>query len=307
MLRELRFMDGKVVQRIDGALKLINKISEVVDGLSFEMFINDYKTIDCTSFELIQLGEKMIKLEQLLRDRYPELPWSQSRKMRNIIVHDYENANPFIIYDTATKDVPILKHYFLKIKDDIKRISENLLQTKRLLLRPWDDDDANALFLLAKNEEIAKLCGWEPHKSIGDTLFALHNFLEIKESYAICLKENGTIIGSINLSFDSKLINRPSECELGFWIGENYQRNGYAYEACLEVLRHAFVDLKLTKIWCSYIDGNNKSKNLQNKLGFSFCFDCKKTSANVSENEYAYHVNSLTKKEWENSQNKIQI
>ena len=65
-------MDGKVVQRIDGALKLINRISEVVDGESFEMFINDYKTIDCTSFELIQLGEKMIKLEQLLRDKYPE-------------------------------------------------------------------------------------------------------------------------------------------------------------------------------------------------------------------------------------------
>ena len=117
-------MSDKVIQRIDGALKHIEGIQNSVEGVSYEKFINDHLILYSVSFRLIQLGEKMIKLEQLLKGKYPELPWYQARIMRNIIVHDYENANPKIIYDTATKDIGDLKQCFLRIKDDIKHMKK---------------------------------------------------------------------------------------------------------------------------------------------------------------------------------------
>ena len=184
-------MDDKIIQRIDGTIKLIDQIHSAVDGLSYDEFLNGKYVLEAVSFNIIQLGEKMIKLEKLLKDKYPNIPWPKAKAMRNIIVHEYENANPFIIYKTATEDVEALKADFLKVKDDIKHISENSLQTKRLLLRPWDDADAGELQELAGNPEIGKCCGWEPLDNIRDTLFVLHNFLEVKETYAICLKESG--------------------------------------------------------------------------------------------------------------------
>lgn len=294
-------MDNKVIQRIDNALKQIEGVRDAVKGVSFDEFIDDNKTMDVVSFRLIQLGERMIKLEQLLREKYPDLPWSKARTMRNIIVHDYEMANPKIIYDTATKDIDALERCFLKIKDDIKHTSENSLFTKRLLLRPWDETDADELFELAKEPEIGFWCGWEPHKDIRDSLFVLHNFLEVKETYAICLKETGRVAGSIGLHFDSELIKNANECELGFWIGKPYQRNGYAFEAAKEIIRHAFDDLGVNLIWCSYYEGNDKSKGLQKKLGFSLGYVYEKEAASQPKTKRKHYVSSLNKQKWKNN------
>ena len=291
-------MDSKVIQRIDGALMSINETLERMKGVSFDTFLADRMLMDAVSFELILIGERMIKLEQLLRDKYPELPWSKARTMRNIIVHDYENADPKIIYDTATNDLEFLESQFLKIKDDVKHITENSLFTERLLLRPWDDMDAKELLELAKEPEIGFWCGWEPHKDIRDSLFALHNFLETKETYAICLKETGRVVGSIGLHFDSSLIKNPNECELGFWIGKPFRRNGYAYEAAKEIIRHAFCDLDVGLIWCSHYDDNIKSKGLQEKLGFSFCYIDEKEMLSNPETKHKRWVNSLSKEKW---------
>ena len=288
-------MDDKTIQRIDGAIKLIDKIHSTVDGLSYDEFLNGEFYLEAVAFNIIQLGERMVKLEKLLKDKYPNIPWPKAKAMRNIIVHEYENANPYIIYKTATEDVVVLKNEFLKVKDDIKHISENSIKTKRLLLRPWDDADAGVLLELAKDPEIGKWCGWEPHKNIRDTLFSLHNFLEVKETYAICLKESGEIVGSISLMFDGDLLKGDNECELGFWSGTKYQRNGYAFEAAAEIIRHAFIDLGIKTIWCSYFEGNIKSKQLQEKLGFAFCYSYEKTNVQNPELKHICYVNSLTK------------
>lgn len=263
-------MDEKVIQRINGLLERIDYVQKDMDGISFDTFLNDRKLSDATAFSIIQIGESMIKFEQLLKDKYPEIPWAKAKAMRNIIVHDYGHADPKTIYRTATVDLFDLKNHFIKVKDDIKQISKNSLYTERLWLRPWDDVDYKQLFELAKEPEIGYWCGWEPHKTRSDSLFVIHNFLQIKETYAICLNDSGSIIGSIGLKFDSDLFRTNNECELGFWIGKQYQRNGYAFEAASELLRHAFLDLNVDAVYCSYFEGNDKSKFLQEKLGFVF-------------------------------------
>ena len=108
-------MNDKVIQRIDGALKQINGIQDKIDGVSFEEFLNDSMIMDIISFRLIQLGEKMIKLEQLLKGKYPELPWYQARIMRNIIVHDYGEMDLTIVYDTVIHGIPDMYDLFMGI------------------------------------------------------------------------------------------------------------------------------------------------------------------------------------------------
>ena len=197
----------------------------------------------------------------------------KARRMRNIIVHDYDNSNPEIIYNTATRDLEELKNMVYKIKDDIKHISDNSILTERLIIRPWDDLDGDELFELAKDPEIGKRCGWEPHKHMRDTMFVLHNFLEKDGTYAICL-QNNDVIGSVGLNFkeDTELVNKDDECKLGYWIGKPYWGRGYATEACCAIIAYAFDNLGVSTIWCSCFDDNKKSEKVIKKLGFEFCY-----------------------------------
>ena len=284
-------MAEKIVQRIDGALKSIREVQQRMEGITFEDFSKSTLLHDAVSFVIAQIGERMNKLEELLGNKYPNLPWKQARRMRNLIVHDYDNVSYEKVYNTATVDLEILKQDLLKIKDDITQASKHTLETNRLGLRPWDDFDGDELFELAKEPEIGRWCGWEPHKRIADSMFVLHNFLEVKENYAICLKSDKKLIGSIGLNFDNftRLPLKDGECELGFWIGKPFWGNGYASEAADRLIKHAFDDLNLSLIWFRYVEGNEKSKRIQEKLGFEF--DRKE------ENEY---ISKLFKEKWQN-------
>ena len=106
-------MDDKSLQRIDGILKHIKIIQNDLKGISFEDFKKSHMMVNSVSFSISQIGERMIKLEELLSYKYPELPWEKARRMRNIIVHDYDNSNPEIIYNTATRDLEELKKHGL--------------------------------------------------------------------------------------------------------------------------------------------------------------------------------------------------
>ena len=43
------------------------------------------------------------------------------------------------------------------------------LKTRRLLLAPWREEDAEALYALASDPEIGPMCGWEPHGSVEES------------------------------------------------------------------------------------------------------------------------------------------
>lgn len=45
-------------------------------------------------------------------------------------------------------------------------------------------------------------------------------------------------------------------------------------EVAKEVIRHGFVDLGMSAIWCGYYDGNLKSKRVQEKVGFVYHHTC---------------------------------
>ena len=293
-------MAEKIVQRIDGILRLICTVQKRLDGVTYDEFCKSGLLADATAFSISQIGERMIKLEELLALKYPDFPWKQARNMRNIIVHDYDNVNFPLIYKTATEDLKILKQKFFEVKDDINDISKDSLTTDRLTIKPWDDYDADELFELAKEPEIAHWCGFEPHKHIRDTLFVLHNFLEIKESYAICLKETRKVIGSIQLKLgeETDLTDKDDECELGIWIGKPFQRNGYAFEAINELLRHAFEDLNMSVVWYGYYEGNVKSEKLQQKLGFVYHHSSPNIELKHLDETRVGHVSYYSKEMW---------
>ena len=134
-----------------------------------------------------------------------------------------------------------------------------ILYTERLILRPWEEKDAESLYEYAKDSRVGPIAGWPVHTSVENSKEIIKTVLSVPETYAVCLKENGRAIGSIGLMIgDKSNIGLPdSEGEIGYWIGVPYWGRGFIPEAVGEIIRHAFADLHLDTLWCGYFEGND--------------------------------------------------
>ena len=74
-----------------------------------------------------------------------------------------------------------------------------ILETKRLILRPWQETDAEHLYQYAKDPEVGPPAGWPPHTSVENSREIIKSVLSEPETYAVCLKD-GSPIGSIGLN-----------------------------------------------------------------------------------------------------------
>lgn len=144
-----------------------------------------------------------------------------------------------------------------------------ILETKRLYLRPWCEEDAEDLYRYAQDPDVGPPAGWPVHTSVDNSREIIRQVLSAPETYAVCLKEDGRPIGSVGLH-RKDMAQEDDEMELGYWIGKPFWGRGLIPEASRELLRHAFEDLKMQRVWCGYYDGNHKSRRVQDKLGFVY-------------------------------------
>ncbi len=173
-----------------------------------------------------------------------------------------------------------------------------ILETKRLILRPWREDEAEELYKYASDPDIGSPAGWQPHTSVENSREIIRTILSAPETYAVCLKESGKPIGSIGFHRND-LAESDDEYELGYWIGKPFWGQGLIPEASREMLRHAFEDLDMSRIWCGYYDGNEKSRRVQEKLGFVYQRTTEGIEVLLLGEIRTGHSNLMTKERWQ--------
>lgn len=178
------------------------------------------------------------------------------------------------------------------------------LETKNLILRSWQESDAESLYKYAQNPNIGPIAGWQPHTSIENSREIIKNVLSVDETYAVVLKQTGEAVGSIGLMTSKSEIHSAEmtedECEIGYWIGEPFWGQGLIPEAICELLRHAFEDLWFTAVWCGYFDGNEKSKRAQEKCGFTYSHTEYNKPVPLLNEFRTEHFTKLTLENWKN-------
>ena len=173
-----------------------------------------------------------------------------------------------------------------------------ILETERLILRPWCEDDAEDLYKYASDPDIGPPAGWPPHTRVENSREIIRTALSKSETYAICLKTDGKPIGSIGFH-RRDLATNDDEYELGYWMGKPYWGQGLIPEASCEMLRHAFEDLKMSRIWCAYYDGNEKSRRVQEKLGFVYYRTTEGVEVPLLGETRTGHSNLMTRERWQ--------
>ena len=144
------------------------------------------------------------------------------------------------------------------------------LETERLILRPWETSDAEALFEIARDPEVGPRAGWKPHQNLAESYRVIGDILIAPENYAVTLKDTGELIGSCGYQFpgQSNLPLQKDEAELGIWLGAKYWGNEYGYEASQAVIHHGFSDLGLTRIYLGVYADNPRAIHVYESCGF---------------------------------------
>lgn len=145
-----------------------------------------------------------------------------------------------------------------------------ILETERLLLRPWRDSDAESLYEFASDDRVGPAAGWPVHENVEFSLEIIRTVFSQRGVYAVTFKGEDKAVGMIGLirGAASNFDIPEDEAEISYWIGVPYWGQGLIPEAMHELIRYGFETLKLKRLWCGYFDGNEKSKRAQEKCGF---------------------------------------
>lgn len=175
------------------------------------------------------------------------------------------------------------------------------LTTPRLTLRPWQREDARDLYEAASDPCIGPACGWPVHRSLEESRRSIASALSGPECYAICRREENRAIGCIELKLKGRtdMTDREDECEMGFWIARPCWGQGLMPEAVREMLRHAFEDLHMSRVWIGYWEGNDKSRRVQEKCGFRFHHRSEDVDVPLMHEKRTGYVSSMTRDQWE--------
>lgn len=148
-----------------------------------------------------------------------------------------------------------------------------VIETARLILRPWCEDDVHALYKYASDPDIGPIAGWPTHTSIENSLEIIRTVFSAPETYAVVLKETNEPVGSCGIMFSNSLHSadmKQGEAEIGYWIGKPYWGRSLIPEAVMALLSRCFNELHLDSVWCGYYEGNSKSKRVCEKCGFNY-------------------------------------
>ena len=178
-----------------------------------------------------------------------------------------------------------------------------IIETERLILRPWHEKDAEDLYLYAKDPDVGPIAGWPVHTSVENSREIIRSILSAPETYAVVLKTTNKAVGSIGLMIGSQSnIDLPNnECEVGYWIGVPYWGQGLIPEAVKALQKRAFEDLGMKTMWCGYFDGNTKSMRVQEKCGFKYIMTKENVPSQLVGELRTEHITCISKEEWNNA------
>lgn len=144
------------------------------------------------------------------------------------------------------------------------------MQTDRILLRPWQESDAEALYKYASDPIVGERAGWPPHKSKEESLEIIRTVFKNPTTWAIVLKETNEAIGAMGYMPDCplNLPARENEPLVGYWVGKPYWNKGICTEALQLMLCHIRKETNYTSLICSHFVDNPASGRVMEKCGF---------------------------------------
>ncbi len=152
------------------------------------------------------------------------------------------------------------------------RIDGRILETERLVLRPFRDEDIDDFYAYASIPGVGERAGWHHHRDRDESRKILTIFMDDDKDWAVSLRENGRVIGSLGVDeYDTLSVPELSPYSgrsIGYVLGKDYWGRGLAPEAVKAVTQYLFSERGFDFLTLTYYDFNTQSKRVSEKCGF---------------------------------------
>ena len=170
-------------------------------------------------------------------------------------------------------------------------ITNVVLTTDRLTLRPWRESDLNDFYEYASVDGVGQMAGWNPHRNVEESKAILSRFIEGKHVFA--LEYKGKTIGSLGIEeYREKYypeLDALQGREIGYVLSKDYWGQGLMPEAVKAVIDWLFHEVGLDFIMVGHFDWNFQSRRVVKKCGFQYIKTTKyKTRYDTVENSVEY-------------------
>lgn len=146
-----------------------------------------------------------------------------------------------------------------------------MIITKRLILRRWQESDAESLYKYASEPEVSRLALWPTHTSVEMSKWVINNvFIPNKDTYAIVLQSTQEVIGCIGFVpiGEEHYKTQKDEREIGYWIGLPYWNQGLTSEALIGLMDYLSGQDKADSLLITTDANNIASQRVSEKCGF---------------------------------------
>ena len=170
-------------------------------------------------------------------------------------------------------------------------ITNVVLSTDRLTLRPWRESDLNDFYEYASVDGVGQMAGWNPHGNVEESKMILSHFIKGKHVFA--LEHQGKVIGSLGVEEYSEEnypeLNALQGREIGYVLSKAYWGQGLMPEAVKAVINWLFSEENLDFIIVGHFDRNAQSRRVIEKCGFQYIKNTKfETRYDTVENSVEY-------------------
>ena len=170
-------------------------------------------------------------------------------------------------------------------------ITNVVLTTDRLTLRPWRESDLNDFYEYASVDGVGQMAGWNPHRNVEESKMILAHFIKGKHVFA--LEHQGKVIGSLGVEEYSEEnypeLDTLQGREIGYVLSKAYWGQGLMPEAVKAVIDWLFDKIQLDFIIVGHFDRNAQSKRVVEKCGFQYIKTTKfETRYETVENSIEY-------------------
>lgn len=140
-----------------------------------------------------------------------------------------------------------------------------VLETVRLMLRPYDEADIPAIIEICGDIEVSRRLSRVPHPySEVDARYFLESVATRELVWAMTLRSEPLVVGCVGLA----PVGDPAAAELGYYVRRSHWGQGLVTEAAAAVVRHGFDHVGLSHLVSGHFADNPASGRVLRKLGF---------------------------------------
>ena len=117
-------MSRNITLYIRDILQNMLEAEEFIEGMSYEQFIRDKRTLNAVLRSIEVIGEAAKNIPDEIRAQYPDIPWKEMAGMRDKVIHFYFGVDKEVIWFVVKDRLPALRPMIEEMLKEIERQAE---------------------------------------------------------------------------------------------------------------------------------------------------------------------------------------